>query len=340
MSDKGEYRAIYTALVDDPAFQALSPNAKLVFLLVKLQLGPSGIGVLYSAVLAEQSGIPLEGVADGMRELAAGGAHAWLRVERNVVWIRNGLKFEPNLTITNRNHRLSVEAHLRSLPKLPIVNDFAAYYGLGPAFDPPSDGGWDNPSHRRGIPDQGDGEGKGEGEGYGDYKPTVVVRDPARENTRGDGGDGVIDLADHRRPAPPPPVPLDPALAMMPWVKRHLRLGQPYPGRSPDDRRREEARDLDVLRELLSGGTPPETIADALRGAVLLRDRGTLQMRGWVKVGEPMTCRILKKRNNSGPCFWEEALGAYRRSLDDDEDDTRSAGGLQPVVVEIAGRVA
>ena len=40
-----EFRTLHRSLVDDVDFQALSPGAKLLFFLLKLQLGPSGIGV-------------------------------------------------------------------------------------------------------------------------------------------------------------------------------------------------------------------------------------------------------------------------------------------------------
>ena len=151
MTSKGEYRGIYTALVDDPDFQSLSPHAKLVFLFLKLQLGPSGIGTVYAAAISEQTGIPCKGVADAMRELSEGDPDGWIMQERNVVWIRNGLRYDPNISLQNDNHRKSVETHLRSLPKLQIVNEFASYYRLPMPYP--------SVSHADPYADQGKGEG-------------------------------------------------------------------------------------------------------------------------------------------------------------------------------------
>jgi hypothetical protein len=141
----------------------------------------------------------------------------------------------------------------------------------------------------------------------------------------------VIDLQERRPSAPP-----DPAVLMMPYVRKHFRLGQGWPGRNHREKRQAEGRCLGVLRELLNAGVSPETVAEALRGAVLLRDRGDLQREGWVRVDEPINTRILLHKNESGPCFWQRATDAYRRSLEPEDDATSpDAGGLQPVVVEI-----
>lgn len=130
--ERGEYRPIYTVLIDDPDFQKLSRDAKLLFFVLKLSLGPSGIGVVYDPVLASRTGIPSEGVREGMKELSAGD---WVRRQATVVWIRNGLAFEPNLSLENSNHRKSIEKHLRGLPKLEIVNSYADYYDIDRPFD-------------------------------------------------------------------------------------------------------------------------------------------------------------------------------------------------------------
>lgn len=160
-----------------------------------------------------------------------------------------------------------------------------------------------------------------------------------------DEGAEVIDLAERRpsEPAAPPtdrPArPADPAVEMMPWVRKHFRLGQGWPGRNAKEQRQGEARCLGLLRELIAKGRTPEDVANALRGAVLLRDSGELQRRRWVRIGEPMFTRILLKTNEGGPSFWQEALDAYAREVDRKADagdqPGESRGGLQPVVIEI-----
>lgn len=127
MSDRGEYRGIRTVLVDGPDYQSLTPAARLVFLTLKLNLGSSGIDVLYAAQLVEQTGYPLKAVEAALAELERAD---WIRRERNVVWIVDGLKHEPSLTLANANHVAKLRRHLEGLPSLAIVEAFAERYGL------------------------------------------------------------------------------------------------------------------------------------------------------------------------------------------------------------------
>src|SRR5690606_12322744 len=50
MADRGEYRAIHVALIDDPDFLQLSPPARLALMTLKLILGVSGIDVVRALV--------------------------------------------------------------------------------------------------------------------------------------------------------------------------------------------------------------------------------------------------------------------------------------------------
>lgn len=127
MADKGEYRGFYVALPDSPEFQALSPEARAIFYPLKLKLGKAGIDVFYPEVLPRLTGYPFERVSEGIQELQDAG---WLIVEHNVYWIRNGLRFDPSEPLASPNQKKGIEAHIRTLPKLAIVNDFARYYDL------------------------------------------------------------------------------------------------------------------------------------------------------------------------------------------------------------------
>ncbi len=140
---RGEYRPIYSVLQDSDEFKVLSKDGKLLWYGLKLTLGASGIGVLFDDQIAERSGINLNELQPARRELVSGG---WIEVEGRTHWLRNGLMFEPNLSLANANHRASVERYLRGLPKLSIVNRFASYYDLALPFpdlvasDPPGHG--------------------------------------------------------------------------------------------------------------------------------------------------------------------------------------------------------
>lgn len=140
VSERGEYRSIRTVLIDGPDYQALSPEAKLVFLTLKLQLGPSGIGVLNGAryALADQTGYMPEVVGAALAELQES---TWIRSERNVFEIVGGIDHEPSIQPTNINHRKSIVSHMAGLPNLPLVAAFRSSHPewIGMASDTHAD---------------------------------------------------------------------------------------------------------------------------------------------------------------------------------------------------------
>lgn len=127
MTERGEFRAIMTVIVDGPDYQSLSPKARLTLLTVKLSLGPSGIDVIpgLKAALSERTGLSPSVLEAALGELVRAG---WVQVERNVCWVIDGLKFEPALNVRNENHRKSIFKHLNGLPRLAIVGAFVRHY--------------------------------------------------------------------------------------------------------------------------------------------------------------------------------------------------------------------
>src|SRR5690606_27054725 len=69
--DRGEFRGIYVALIDDPDFQRLSPEARLVFLVLKLKLRQYGIDVFYPESLPRLTGLPPKACEAALAELQA-----------------------------------------------------------------------------------------------------------------------------------------------------------------------------------------------------------------------------------------------------------------------------
>lgn len=123
--DRGEYRSIARVLIDGPDFQRLSPEAKLVFLVTKIAIGPSGIDVVPAlvATTVERSGLPVARVEEAIGELVAS---QWLAIEGNVVWVVGGLRYEPGLTATNQKHRTGLSRHVAGLPRIALVARFVA----------------------------------------------------------------------------------------------------------------------------------------------------------------------------------------------------------------------
>lgn len=137
-SRRGEYRAIHVVLVDGPDYQALTPEAKLLLLTLKLSLGPYQIGVVpaLGGTLMERTGLTAGQVAAGLTALQSAG---WVAIERSVVWVIRGLEFEPSLAPNNKLHRAGLAAYVAGLPRLPIVARFAARYGDQWGLGYPSD---------------------------------------------------------------------------------------------------------------------------------------------------------------------------------------------------------
>jgi uncharacterized phage protein (TIGR02220 family) len=132
MNKKGSYRATYSVLLDDPDFRKLPADARHIFHVLKLSrlnnianIFICGKGELMT--VAEQTGISIERVEEGIKELARG---LWIYYQPPILWIRNGLKFDPLFVDTNENHKKSVSKALGSLPKSDLIIKFCQYYSL------------------------------------------------------------------------------------------------------------------------------------------------------------------------------------------------------------------
>jgi hypothetical protein len=136
---RGRYRGIYSAMVEDQDFLALSSRARHV--LLTLRLGPVANAAclmrVYTSVLAEQTGYRLPQVEGALKELQS---RSWIVWERPVVWIRNGLRFDPYLRLADPKHGKAVDEVLRSIGPLPIVAKFCQYYKIAWPFEGPDPG--------------------------------------------------------------------------------------------------------------------------------------------------------------------------------------------------------
>lgn len=130
---RGPYRGVYCALLDDPDFQRLTPDARLAFFTCRLcpQAGPAAIFRYYPELLALQSGLPPERLELALLELER---ERWISREGVVLWVRNGLRQDPNMHLSDAKHRKAVLRAVAALPRHDIVVMFCDYYQLTRPF--------------------------------------------------------------------------------------------------------------------------------------------------------------------------------------------------------------
>jgi hypothetical protein len=189
---RGQFRGIRLSLVDDVAYQALTPAAKLVYLTLIVSMGPLGLEIRYrepaAHELALRTGYRYKLVIKCLKELETSG---WVRWDRNLVWAVRLLGEDGALQPNNGNHRSSVQKALDRLPSdSPLVAQFLDRYGGTWMLDahgiqvPSISGGHpiERPSgsHR----DNKDGEAEKEGEREELGKKRLIPRRPETAHVR------------------------------------------------------------------------------------------------------------------------------------------------------------
>lgn len=133
LDHRGYFSAVYRSLWDDPDFQKLNPVSKLVFL--NLRTSPlSNMPVIYHyyiEAIERQTGLSSEMINKALDTLSHRPSHSpWIALEQGIVWVRKGLKYDPNIILRNEKHRTAVINIVLSLPKLQIVRDFIDFYQI------------------------------------------------------------------------------------------------------------------------------------------------------------------------------------------------------------------
>lgn len=130
---RGIWRAIYVSLWDDPEFLKFTRVEKLVFL--NLRTGPQcNLPAIFRYSLdmvIMQTRTKSSSVRLALRTLSE---KNWIKTEAGIVWIKKGLKYDPNVTLTNPKHMIAIKNAILSLPKLQIVRDFIDYYKIPIAY--------------------------------------------------------------------------------------------------------------------------------------------------------------------------------------------------------------
>lgn len=131
---RGAYRSLFSVLFDDPDYQRLPHTTRCVLLTARLckDAGPTAIYRYYPDTLAIQVGVSVATIQKALEQLA----HArWIEFDASVLWVRNGLRYEPTFSLANPKHRASIAWRLQQLPKSNVVLSFCDYYHLSYPFD-------------------------------------------------------------------------------------------------------------------------------------------------------------------------------------------------------------
>ena len=126
------FRRTLVTRLEDEDWQGFSLEARSVFDVVKLSIHRCGIGIVWSDQIAFYSTVPAWlAVVDA--ELATGDKW-WLRVHRLrsggvLCWIRNGLRWEPDIVKGNVPALKNVKSELSTIPDCQMLADFWTYYG-------------------------------------------------------------------------------------------------------------------------------------------------------------------------------------------------------------------
>jgi hypothetical protein len=147
---RGVWRGCYSSLFHHPDFAVLSPEARLVFMALRLGSAATiaGISRYFTAVLQVETGLKVDTVESALEELATKPSRArpWIIREGDVVWIRNALRFDPSVSLENKMQKRAVERVLESFPRSALVKKFRRYYHLAIASRTPSATGSGQPA--------------------------------------------------------------------------------------------------------------------------------------------------------------------------------------------------
>jgi hypothetical protein len=243
MKARGAYRATFESIDDDRDWRKLSPLAKATFDTLKRRLGQYGINIVALETLpriVNCSAADMDGAFAELEAPKPGREHGWIRREEDVVWIVNGLRFEPTLFVEglkpNENHRMGAARHGRQLHQLTrasIVSEFMAYYGLVDVADPAKSDAIPNGSTNGIGSENGMGGGITESESESETESEIESESDARANGS----------------APPAPGSATPAAPSKSIGYNNLpsdvvEFGARYYGDAPAERRRKIASQL------------------------------------------------------------------------------------------------
>lgn len=142
MPEKGFYRTIYSKLPESPRFNALSPEARLVFLTLKISRFNNSAGLLYfdegiSLSVRNMTGLDQKRYKKALGELED---REYIAIQGVCLWLKKAIENDPNISLENVKHRTGIQNIINSMPKTQIVLDFCDNYGFSRPFGAPSNG--------------------------------------------------------------------------------------------------------------------------------------------------------------------------------------------------------
>jgi hypothetical protein len=121
-------------MVDHPDFQVLTPEARLTLLVCRVgtQNTAASIFRYYREALMAQTGLTAERLESALCELESkpSPSKPWITRDDRILWVRNGLKHDPSMSLHHENHRKSIVRAVAGLPKTSTVRKFRRYYKL------------------------------------------------------------------------------------------------------------------------------------------------------------------------------------------------------------------
>jgi hypothetical protein len=104
----------------------------------------SGIFRYYLQTIITRTGLTMKQVAASLQELAApkpGETIGWILYDDAILWVVNGLRYDPHISLANPHHFTTVKNELAELPHRKIVLTYCDYYKVPYPFE------WVEPTH-------------------------------------------------------------------------------------------------------------------------------------------------------------------------------------------------
>ena len=121
------YHTIFSKIWIDPEFKKLSANAKLLLLALRTcpESNMASIFTIYPEIMSRYIGKDAKTVKECLKELKH-----FIIYQDDIVWIRNGLKFNKHISLKNIKQKKSIQMLIDDLPSCEVVIKFCQYYGI------------------------------------------------------------------------------------------------------------------------------------------------------------------------------------------------------------------